>query len=511
MDVLDFRYVITIVFTAVFGVFGIYHLLSFLVLKHKILLHYFILILGLTLHWSLYFFVYNSFSNEVSTVVEKASLTTAMITTFGLLLFTKNYLNIEKGTHPRLSKTYVVFIWIVACLPVFHIVNKLTVNVKWLNDIFVMLAAITAMASVFLHIFSGFRLFNAHKLNRYYLYSYAPILLAAILYIGTWFMKRYYDFNANPIVLATSILVTVQLILFSLLIGFKFKAIEDEHMKMQLEANIKLKKEVDRQTNHLKNAKRELEIQNKELEKISKLKNKLFSLLAHDVRAPLNNFIVIIELIEAELSDSELKHLTEKLKSEISDRVSMVNGLLQWSYKQLDGVKLDKTICDLEDVFNSIRQEFVRMADDKKIEIEQEVSYPELFVDENMLKVILRNLTSNAIKFSKNGQKIILWSQRNADSVEIGVRDFGIGMDTNWYSKLRNDEKPQTRKGTKGEKGTGFGLLIAKDFVEMNGGEMICDSELDKGTNFILRFRDHVKDQVSGQSEPASDRSINIA
>ena len=98
---------------------------------------------------------------------------------------------------------------------------------------------------------------------------------------------------------------------------------------MQLEANTKLKDEVERQTKKLTVAKAELENQNAELEQVSKLKNKLFSLLAHDVRAPLNNFVVIIQLIEAELADEELKRLTEKLKSEVYDRISMINDLLQ--------------------------------------------------------------------------------------------------------------------------------------------------------------------------------------
>jgi len=155
MDVFDFRDVTTIVFISIFAVFGIYHLLSYLVVRHKILLYYFILILGLALHWSLYFFVRNSFANETSIVVERSSLTTAMITTLGLLLFTKNYLNIEKNNHPKLSYIYKIFFWIVLCLPFFHIMNKVVVGIGWLNDLFVMVAALTSMASIFLNIFSG--------------------------------------------------------------------------------------------------------------------------------------------------------------------------------------------------------------------------------------------------------------------------------------------------------------------------------------------------------------------
>jgi len=260
--------------------------------------------------------------------------------------------------------------------------------------------------------------------------------------------------------------------------------------------------EVDRQTKNLQIAKRALEKQNEELEKVNKLKNKLFSLLTHDVRAPLNNVSVIIEMIEDDMVDGEMKQITEKLKSEISDKITMVNGLLQWSYKQLEGVKLNKMSCDLDVVLTSIKKEFERMAEDKEITIELNVSRQKLFIDENMLKVILRNLTSNAIKFSEKGQKIVLWSHSESGNIDIGVRDFGVGMNTDWYDKMENDGRPQTREGTKGEKGTGFGLLIAKDFVELNGGDMICESEINKGTNFILRFKTTIHDQIPNQIVP---------
>lgn len=489
MDSMDFRFITIAVFAAVFGVFGIYHLLSYLILKHKILLYYFILILGLTLHWSLYFFIDDSFGKEVSKVADKASLTTAMLTTFGLLMFTKNYLNIGKEDFPMLAKTYGVFSLLVVCLPVMHLLNNLTIGSLWFNDLLVMLAAMTAMASVFLNIFSGIRLFNAQKFNRYYLYSYAPILLAAILYIGTWFLKRHFDFNPDPIILASSILVTLQLILFSLLVSFKFKSIEDENRKMQMETNKMLVSEVDRRTKDLQIANRALEDQNAELEKVNKLKNKLFSVLTHDVRAPLNNVNMVVEMIQDDLGDGEMKKIMGKLKTEISDKITMVNGLLQWSYKQLEGVQLNKKECDLDVVLTSIKQEFERIAKDKDLGIELNVNCQHLFVDESMLKVMLRNLTSNAIKFSEKGQRIVLWSLSNPDYIDIGVRDFGRGLDPDWFGKIESGGKPMTTKGTKGEKGTGFGLLITKDFVELNGGEIICESEIGKGTNFILRFK----------------------
>tara|TARA_R110002012_G_scaffold300941_1_gene500992 strand:- start:13984 stop:15468 length:1485 start_codon:yes stop_codon:yes gene_type:complete len=488
MDMLDIAYLETMLFTSIFGVFGIYHLLSFFVLKHKVLFYYSIVLFGMTLHWSLYFFTDGMFGDTISIMADKASLSTAMITTLGLLLFTRNYLNINGHDHPKLFKVYRVFIGLVATLPLFHFTNNLIFGLGFLNDAFVLLAALMAMLSIFLNILSGLYLFRAHQLNRYYLYSHGPILLAALLYIGTWFLKRRFDFDAGPMVTTTVVLVTVQLVLFSILIGYKFKTIEEEAIQIQLDSNTKLQHEIDKKTKKLQIAKRKLEVQNAELEQINQLKNKLFSLVAHDVRTPLSNFISMIDLMETELKDSELKPFTVQLKNEISDRVSMVDNLLQWSYKQLDGMTIHQKVCDVKQVFDLIANEFERSLEDKNISLEIKASYPKLLIDENMFKVILRNLISNAIKFSQGGQKIVLWSQYNEGYIDIGVRDFGVGMNADWIQNLENNGRPRSTEGTKGEKGTGLGLLIVKDFVAMNGGTLRCESEVDKGSNFIVRF-----------------------
>lgn len=480
----DLNYLLTCTFTAIFGVFGVYHLASFLILRHNILLYYSILILGLTLHWSLYLIPLG----PIAAIADRGSIGTAMMVIYGLLLFTKNYLNIRKNNHPNLSISYALLKRIVVCIPIFYFLNILTVKNEWLNNSLVMLAAISALVSIFLNIFSGIRLYKEEKFNKYYLYSYTPLLLAAIIYIGTWFLQKQYVVDIRFVLISTSSLITLQLILFSILVGYKFKSIEDENIRTQIETNKILTMEVDKQTKNLQIAKTALENQNKELETVNGLKNKLFSLLTHDVRGPLNNITSLVEMIEAQLEDSELKEITRKLKNKVDDRISMVNTLLEWSYNQLEGIKLNKKSCDIKELFDSIAKEFEQIAKNKGIKILFEISQPKLVIDENMFKIILRNLTSNAIKFSKKGQKVILSSKKDSDLIEIGVQDFGIGMNSNWYKNLENDSMPKTTLGTKGEHGTGFGLLITKDFVEMNGGEMFCESEINQGTEFILRF-----------------------
>ncbi|MDT0539747.1 sensor histidine kinase [Croceitalea sp. P059] len=484
MNGFDLQYLITVVFIAIFGVFGIYHFVSYLILRHKLLGYYCILIIGITLHWSWYLFPLD-FIEEVAS---KASLITAMITTYGFVLFTINYLNINKSNHPRLTRCYTLIKYSAVLIPTLYILNVLTFKIDWLTNSLVMLAAITAALSTFLNIFSGVHLFKEEKFNKYYLYSYTPLLLAAIIYISAWFLKNSNLVVPQLVLLTTSILITLQLILYSILMGFKFKAIEDENIRTQIETNKILTLEVDKQTKNLQTAKGELEIKNQELETINGIKNKLFSLLTHDVRGPLNNITELVQIIEDQLNTSELQGITKKLKNKINDRVSMVNALLEWSYNQLEGIQLNKTSCDIKEMFDSIAQEFEQIAEDKEVTLVFEISHPNLVIDENMFKAILRNLTSNAIKFSKKGGKVILSSRKDSDHIEIGVQDFGVGMNTAWYENLKNGSMPKTKVGTNGEQGTGFGLLITKDFVEMNGGEMICKSELNQGTQFMLRF-----------------------
>ena len=481
----DFKYLLTSVFTAVFGVFGIYHLASYLILRHKILLYYSILLLALTLHWSWYLLVLGPLDDAIA---DKGSVVSAMIVTYGLLLFTKNYLNINKNNHPKLSRSYTVVKRMIVCIPILYVLNILTFKNEWLNNLLVILAAISALVTIFINIFSGIRLYKEEKFNKLYLYSNTPILLAALIYIGTWFLQKQYTVDIRIVLATTSLLITLQLILFSIIVGYKFKSIEDENIRTQMDTNKILTMEVDKQTKDLQIAKTALEKQNQELETVNGLKNKLFSLLTHDVRGPLNNITILVEMIEAQLEDNELKEITQKLKNKVNDRISMVNALLEWSYNQLEGIKLNKKHCDIKEVFHSIAREFERMAEDKGVNLVFEISQPKLLIDENMFKVILRNLTSNAIKFSEMGQNVILSSRNDSDTIEIGVQDFGTGMNTDWYKNLENDSMPNTALGTKGEQGTGFGLLITKDFVEMNGGKMICISELNQGTQFILRF-----------------------
>ncbi|TVZ51361.1 sensor histidine kinase [Dokdonia sp. Hel_I_53] len=491
MNIIEDKEIQILIFTIIFGVFGLYHMLTYLVLRYKILLYYSILIFGLTAHWSLYF-IDKSVQLQSSSISQKISVLTAMITIIGMLLFTKSYLNIRNEKYRILNSIYINFVLIAATICVFHIINWFLFNNVFLQKALSVIAALLALGAIILILFSGVVLFKKNRLNKYYLYSSWPLIFSALLYTGGWLLKNSFNIDKSILILVTSILVVLQLLLFSVIIGFKFKLIEETNFKLQLDINEDLQSKVAERTEELEVARQSLENKNADLEEINSIKNKLFSLITHDVRTPLQNFGSIIDLLESDLENDIKIELSNDLKIEISEKLEMINGLLQWSYKQMDGVQVKKESSKLVEVFENTKAEFTRMAKEKNIEIIIDTDSSSINIDRNMLKIILRNIVSNALKFSPKNSTVIIWSLTSDKSVEIGVQDSGSGMKSDWFLDFLSNKRPSTTLGTNGEKGTGFGLMITKDFVEMNGGEIFIDSDSDKGTTIRLLFKKDV-------------------
>lgn len=491
MNIIEDIEIQTLIFTIIFGVFGLYHMLTYLVLRYKILLYYSILIFGLTAHWSLYF-IDKSVQLQSSSISQKISIVTAMITIIGMLLFTKSYLNIRTEKYRILNSIYINFVLIALIICTFHIINWSFFNNAFLQKSLSVIAALLALGAIVLNLISGVVLFKKKQLNKYYIYSSWPMIFSALLYTGGWLLKNTINIDKSNLILVTSILVVLQLLLFSVIIGFKFKLIEENNFKLQLEINEDLQSKVAARTEELEVARQSLEIKNADLEEINSIKNKLFSLLTHDVRTPLQNFESIIDLLESDLENDIKIELSNDLKIEISEKLKMVNDLLQWSYKQMEGVQVKKESSKLLEVFENTKAEFSRMAKEKNIEIIINTDSSSIYIDKNMLKVILRNIVSNALKFSPKNSTVLIWSLSSDKSVEIGVKDFGSGMKSDWFSDFLSNKRPSITLGTNGEKGTGFGLMITKDFVEMNGGEIFIDSNSKEGTTVRLLFKNGI-------------------
>lgn len=244
-----------------------------------------------------------------------------------------------------------------------------------------------------------------------------------------------------------------------------------------------------RQTNEQLNSSHFIiEENNRKLLQLNADKDKFISILGHDLKSPFNSILGFLSLLTENIHTYEIKtienHLNIIQKTAIQT-YNLLNDLLLWSKAQSGKLSFNPQkivfydIC--VDVINSLKYH----SENKNIVVncfEQVKTI--LNVDLNMFKIILRNLISNAIKFSNNRGVINIYTEKNIDEVTITVSDNGIGIDENILRKLWDYTLTASTLGTAGEKGTGFGLLLCKDFVEKHNGRIWVETKLGKGSDF---------------------------
>ena len=233
----------------------------------------------------------------------------------------------------------------------------------------------------------------------------------------------------------------------------------------------------------------QLKEQNKELEELNKAKDKLFAIISHDLRSPLMSMQGMLSLIKSDLLTlEEIQEMIPELEASMQENSNVVEDLLVWAKEQLSGVEVNLkpvAVSDLlEDVINS--QKFI--ADKKKVDLTADVMNGyEVKADYNALSLVIRNLISNAIKFTEPGDTIRVSSEESSDHVIIKVKDTGIGIPEDARDKIFENTN-WTRKGTQNEKGSGLGLSLSKDFVERMHGKISFESEVGEGTTFMVEI-----------------------
>ena len=237
------------------------------------------------------------------------------------------------------------------------------------------------------------------------------------------------------------------------------------------------------------NLTKDLKIQNEALNRLNSEKNKFFSIIAHDLRGPLGGIRGLTEIMADESNEftkQEIKEMTFDLSRAASNTFNLLENLLEWSQidQGLTEFKLEKP--RLINVVTECRNIAAEPARGKAIELIVDIQTDqEVFADQNMLQTVIRNLLSNAIKFTPKGGRVTI-SAKPAENMMtmISVEDTGIGMSDQLRNDLFNMAENTKRPGTDGEKSTGLGLLLCKEFVEKSGGKIWVASEQNKGTVF---------------------------
>lgn len=225
-----------------------------------------------------------------------------------------------------------------------------------------------------------------------------------------------------------------------------------------------------------------------ELKEINSAKDKLLSIIAHDLKNPFFGIIglsdIVIEDFD-ELKDDEKMKFLHDINQVAKDTFKMLENLLDWSRQQTGMMVFEPGNFDINEVIKTIIEAYRPHAVIKSIKLEVELLEGlTVFADINMIKTVLRNLVTNAVKFTKPGGRIIIKSELVSDYAVIKVIDDGVGISDEDMKKLfRIDESLRTI-GTLGEKGTGLGLLLCHDFVEQNGGTIAAEQNPDAGTTF---------------------------
>ncbi|MTI22829.1 sensor histidine kinase [Fulvivirga sp. RKSG066] len=243
--------------------------------------------------------------------------------------------------------------------------------------------------------------------------------------------------------------------------------------------------ELEEQKNELITRKNlQISEQKKQLEEINQAKNRMFSILSHDLQAPVARLQSVLELASLDmLSKEELLPMFRKLSKETNNIGELLINVLQWVKSQMGGLNMVAEPTPLSTSADKVVDIYAPFALGKGISLENKISEGVIVMaDVNMLKLIFRNLIANAIKFTREGG-ITISSDQTEDTVIVTIADTGVGMSEDDLERLF-DPQPFTKEGTAREKGTGLGLLLVKEFVVKIGGTIDVQSKLGQGTVF---------------------------
>ncbi len=236
----------------------------------------------------------------------------------------------------------------------------------------------------------------------------------------------------------------------------------------------------------------ELQLANAELQQTNSAKDKFLSIISHDLKNPFHILLGYTELLKEDLDDlnkSEIHSMASAMHETASTSYKLLENLLDWSRLQLGAYKPVPSVVSLNALANTTFQFLTQQAAVKNITLKADFDREyQIFADAKMMEAVLRNLISNAIKFTHQGGEVSVSGNQSGKTVELHVADNGVGMEEELLEKLFRLNEKVSRKGTANESGTGFGLLLVREFVEKNGGELTVKSEPGKGSVFTIRM-----------------------
>lgn len=233
-----------------------------------------------------------------------------------------------------------------------------------------------------------------------------------------------------------------------------------------------------------------LVVANNELKIANQTRDKIFSVISHDLRTSIGNMRNVFRfMLDGMIDPVEDRDII--FDAEITSRhtFNLLENLLYWAKSQQGSIKIHQEIVDVEDAITDVFDQEMGSAINKSIEISKSVEEGlQLYVDRITLNIILRNLLINAIKFTPEDGKVEIIAKEIGEGISISVIDNGMGISASDISKIMQKSEAFSKKGTNHEGGTGLGLVIVGEFLEMNKGRIEITSKIDQGSNFTIIF-----------------------
>ncbi|WP_044171395.1 tetratricopeptide repeat-containing sensor histidine kinase [Flectobacillus major] len=255
----------------------------------------------------------------------------------------------------------------------------------------------------------------------------------------------------------------------------------------------KLYQDLQKKSDYIVAQKQLIEQKNDELNNSNQTKDRLFSIIAHDLRSPFGAMIGTLQLIKAGmLNEKEKQFMFDRLFEQVTVTSAMLEHLLTWANSQREGLKTEMISLSLTQVIDEVIAVSVAVANEKKIQlVHQHDENPMLILaDPDQIRIIFQNLVANAIKFTQPEGTIVVSYLLGEKTISVSVKDTGVGMSEAKLEQIFQESgKKVSTYGTKNEKGIGLGLVLVKKFVELNNATISVSSKEQEGTEFVITFK----------------------
>lgn len=503
------------IFLGVIFVMALYNFLIWWAVRDHSFFHYVVSIVSIGLYFSFYYGFGIEYLWPNSPRWDTFSYTLLVPATgIARLLFTRTYLHVI-NLHPLLQKLWYLLLWLSGSMFLVGLSGYIF-DIDYLSALIDLIGVTGTFILVYMLV-AGFYAYyvKEYRPAKYFIWANLVLVVGAILFI----LKEMHLIQDNYFTrYIVQYGVMIQVLVFALGLASRLNQTQEELTKETLEKerlaveierekkemserqNEELQKQVEKQTwilldqnKRLADTIKNLRDSQDQLAELNKVKDKLFSIISHDLRNPLatmQSFLKLITEHHEKLSGEDRVKLMKEAQDSLDHVNQLLYNVLQWSKSQMQLLEFRPELIDVRLALEKGRRLLHLQAQLKQIEIIVDVpSSLNVFADKDMLDFMIRNIVNNAIKFSKKGSKIVLHGVESDLDVRICCKDEGVGMDEHTLQQIERSMLARSERGTSKERGTGLGILIVKEFMEKHGGAIAIESKVGFGTDFYLIFK----------------------